>query len=386
LIEFDAEVSDKQHEFLYSPHKFTSFIGGVGSGKTFAGAFKALMMPAGSMGMVLAPTYPMMKDATLKTFIDMTIGAVKDFNKSDYHLTLKNGSEIIFRSADNPDRLRGPNLGWFWIDEGAMMTEEVWDIMLGRLRLDPGLAWITTTPKGYNWVYRIFGPDRMKEYHSVRASTRDNVWLPGGYVQSLQDKYSTAFAKQEIEGEFCEIGGTRVKREWIRYGEPPENLFITMGVDLAISVKAEADFSACVVVGEERTGDTRRYWVLDALRVQAPFHQVLQFIQATAAKWKPSKVVIEQVQYQAAVVQELLRTTALPVSGVRPDKDKLMRFQPLEARYEQGLVWHSTSLPREFEDELLGFPVGEHDDMVDALAYAYQSLGEQLPSAMWVDL
>jgi hypothetical protein len=62
---------------------------------------------------------------------------------------------------------------------------------------------------------------------------------------------------------------------------------------------------------------------------------VLAFIQSLAEKYRPSVIAIESVQYQAAVVEELLRSTNLPIQAVRPDKDKLTRFLPLEARYEQ---------------------------------------------------
>ena len=77
--------------------------------------------------------------------------------------------------------------------------------------------------------------------------------------------------------------------------------------------------------------------------------------------------------YQAVVVQELLRQTTLPIKGVTPDKDKVTRAQPLALRYEQGLVSHE-QLPSWFEDELLAFPQGAHDDSVDALVYAYQAV------------
>jgi predicted phage terminase large subunit-like protein len=104
---------------------------------------------------------------------------------------------------------------------------------------------------------------------------------------------------------------------------------------------------------------------------------VLRFIEMMAAKWNPSMIGIEQVQYQAAVVQELLRRTKLPIRGIRPDRDKVTRFAPLEARYEQSQVMHCQGLPAYFEDELLSFPVGRHDDVVDALAYAWQVCGSK---------
>ena len=143
---------------------------------------------------------------------------------------------------------------------------------------------------------------------------------------------------------------------------------VTMGVDLAISTKDGADYTAAVVVARHPDG---RIWVLDAARTRATFQDVLRFVQAMAAKHQPSTILVEQVQFQAAVVSELLRTTSLPVRGVRPDKDKLTRFQPIEARLEQGMVLLDPGLSDDFQKELLAFPLGEHDDQVDALAYAY---------------
>jgi phage terminase large subunit-like protein len=51
--------------------------------------------------------------------------------------------------------------------------------------------------------------------------------------------------------------------------------------------------------------------------------------------------------------------------------DKLVRFQPILARYEQGLVYHVPGLPNEFEEELFAFPEGEYKDQCDALGLAY---------------
>ena len=76
-------------------------------------------------------------------------------------------------------------------------------------------------------------------------------------------------------------------------------------------------------------------------------------------------------------MQELMRRTKLPIRGIRPDRDKITRFAPLEARYEQGQVVHVEGLPPYWQDELLSFPVGRHDDVVDAMAYAWQVIGQR---------
>jgi predicted phage terminase large subunit-like protein len=83
---------------------------------------------------------------------------------------------------------------------------------------------------------------------------------------------------------------------------------------------------------------------------------------------------IEDVQYQKAMVQQIAAQTTLNVQGIKPDKDKVSRFAPLEGRYELGQIIHVRGLEPEFEAELLSFPMGNHDDMVDAMSIAFAAL------------
>lgn len=166
------------------------------------------------------------------------------------------------------------------------------------------------------------------------------------------------------------LDGALFKRDWIQYGTAPKGCRIAMGVDLAISSRDTADYTAIVVMARDEFG---KLYVLDAVRERVDFPNALRLIRNVADKWSPKAILIEQVAFQAVVVQELLRQTTLPIKGVVPDKDKVTRAQPLALRYEQRLVWHER-LPSWFEDEMLAFPNAEHDDAVDALVYAYQGV------------
>lgn len=210
-IEFRFKPLPKQREFIFSPKPFSGFVGGVGSGKTLAGAVKTIIqsIQLGKPGVIVAPTYPMLRDATAYTLLNDVLipwGIPYSYNKSDAEIEVYN-TRILLRSADKPDRLRGPNLAWAWLDEAAMMRASVWDIILGRLRMGPPIAWITTTPAGYNWVYRSFVERGDDNYHMVQARTFDNKYLPGEYIESLQAAYTGEFAKQELEGEFTYFEG-----------------------------------------------------------------------------------------------------------------------------------------------------------------------------------
>lgn len=195
-----------QDDFVQCRDRFTALIGGIGSGKSHAGAVKDILAASEgrTLGMVTAPTYPMLRDATLRTFLDLAGPLVRDFHKSEMLATMVNGSEVLFRSADNPDRLRGPNLHWWHGDEGALYGKDVWPIMIGRLRAGgkAGRAWVTTTPKGRNWLY-----ERQGEIAIFRARTRDNPFLASEFVVSLEASYTGQFARQELEGEFVTFEG-----------------------------------------------------------------------------------------------------------------------------------------------------------------------------------
>jgi len=124
------------------------------------------------------------------------------FDKQKMVIRFKNRSVIYLRSADRPDNLRGPNLSWFYIDEAAKVPHKVWKIMLGRLRVAPEQGWITTTPRGRNWVWQEFARKPRHEYEYFVGSTAENLTLSTGYKDSIKDSYSGSFLRQEFYGEF----------------------------------------------------------------------------------------------------------------------------------------------------------------------------------------
>ena len=200
------ELYGTQHDFVACQDRFTGFIGGIGSGKSYAGAVKAMLysQTPGTLGLVIAASYPMLRDATLRTFRQVAEATIAETHASEMRLTLRNGAEVLFRSADQPDRLRGPNISWAWIDEASLCGAETWEITIGRLRADgkAGPCWITTTPKGRNWVYQ-----RQAQMSIFRSTTAGNPYLSREFVESLHAAYEGKFAQQELLGEFVGFDG-----------------------------------------------------------------------------------------------------------------------------------------------------------------------------------
>jgi PBSX family phage terminase large subunit len=213
------ELFGRQYEFVFSPAHYAALNGGIGSGKSIAGAVRALSAGLGAIGgqkvqtpnvgMVTAPTYPMLRDSTLRTFREIAGEFIAEYQKSENIATLVNGSEVLFRSADEADRLRGPNITYWWGDEAAYYSADVWRVMIGRLRQfgQQGYAWVTTTPKGRNWLYREFVQQQRDDYAIFNVRTAQNPFLEAAFVDSLQAAYTGDFARQELEGDFVAFEG-----------------------------------------------------------------------------------------------------------------------------------------------------------------------------------
>ena len=194
--------------------RFKGFSGPVGSGKSQAlcqEAIKLAYINSGRMGLIGAPTYPMLRDATL-----MSMLAVLDensipfeLNKAENTLTLEDtGSKILFRSMDDYERLRGTNLAWFGIDELTYTHEEAWIRLEARLR-DPEATrlcgYAVWTPKGFDWVYRRFIRGMTDGYACVLARANENRYLlekVPDFYERLKTSYDEAFYKQEVLGEY----------------------------------------------------------------------------------------------------------------------------------------------------------------------------------------
>lgn len=203
-------VSPKQKRFITSPAKYPAFIGGVGSGKTYSGCLRALLrLDAGMDGVIVAPTYPLLRDVTQRTFFEWAdrLGVRYSFQKAEERVEIS-GAVVLFRSADAPERLRGLNLNWAYLDEAALMSEKTWRIILGRLRVGTNpSAWITTTPAGFNWIWKQWVDLRNPDYQMIQVASWENPFVSTDYVEGLKANYVGEFAKQEIEGDFVAFEG-----------------------------------------------------------------------------------------------------------------------------------------------------------------------------------
>jgi hypothetical protein len=208
--------------------RFKGFSGPIGSGKSQALCQEAIRMSyinAGRLGLVGAPTYPMLRDATQNTLFEILDRnrIPHDFNKAENVLIMRDTrSKVLFRAVDEFDRLRGTNLAWFGVDELTYTPEDAWLVLEGRLR-DPRAkrlcGFAVWTPKGYDWVYRRFLDQPVEGYEAVIARAFENRHvlerIPDFY-ERLKRSYDENFFRQEVLGEYVNSSGGRVYAQFDR--------------------------------------------------------------------------------------------------------------------------------------------------------------------------
>lgn len=138
--------------------------------------------------------------------------------------------------------------------------------------------------------------------------------------------------------------------------------------DLATSESQQADYTVCAVWWMAPDGTLI---LVDVIRERLPHPRQLQLAEAVQARWGAVLHGIEAVGYQLGMVQEAV-AAGLPAVELRVPGDKWLRALSIAAWYEAGRVYHRRApWLATVEDELLAFPAGLHDDIVDAVAYAY---------------
>lgn len=199
-------------------HRWSAYIGGVGSGKTHILVIQALreaMIP-GTRGLLGAPSYRMLYDVTMKKFFELCPPEwIKNWSVTRMALTLRNDSEILFRSFDNADSLQGHDLDWFGGDEMGLVAVSVFRQMQARLRRPGGRhkGFIVGNPAGpTHWTYHYFvnlAREYPADYNLTGATSYENTFLNAAYTEEMAKSYGkdSLYYRRFVLGEFVAFEG-----------------------------------------------------------------------------------------------------------------------------------------------------------------------------------
>lgn len=360
---------------------------------------------------LLAKDYPTGKPS-IDTFLEvlrqagLTKGKDYAYNKTERRFEFfESGSVVQFRTADDPQSLRGYGLDILWIDEAAFIpTGEAYTVTYPALSDRLGMVITTTTPWGKNWLYEEFfsgsaleDPDEFR----VQYTSIDNPYFSRAEWERARDRYHPIFFKQEYLASFDAMEGLSLQGDWLRYwtagdADPKTGdqslkhlldvetgryrLRVYMGIDPAISISDQADFFAIAVVGV--TDDNEQVYLLDTFLGRVPFPDQVDLIREWQLKWRPELIGVESNAFQKAIAQQAARLDTFP--GIVPviskgvKNERILTMSPL---FKIGKV-RINRRHGDFIDQWLAFDAekkNQKDDLLDAVEIALGTAGVLLP-------
>ena len=309
------------------------------------------------------------------------------YEPSKRRLTWPNGSMATTYSADEPERLRGPQHTDAWGDElGAWRYPDALDQLELGLRLgdDPRMV-ITTTPKPIKMLKELIIREG-KDVAVTRGSSYANLAnLSPKFIDKIIRRYEgTRLGRQEINAELLDdvpgalwartrIEGLRISKEQL-----PSLSRIVVAIDPAVTSGEDADETGIIVAGLDRNGHG---YVLDDLSGQyQPLEWAAKAIEAYK-KYSADRIVAE-VNNGGEMVEATIRMVDpnAPYKAVRASRGKVIRAEPVSALYEQGRI-HHVGTYADLEDQMCSFTTdfdrteaGYSPDRLDAMVWGFHEL------------
>jgi len=165
-----------------------------------------------TIGWAAAPTNPKLHRYVIPAFQQLIPQEwVLDWSEEYKDLRLRNGSLIHFQTLEDPDQGRGQGLDWLWIDEVCELTDMHWKVISPSLTDKQGVAFFTTSPRSYDWVYEKFykpAEDQVPGFWACHAKTRDNPIITDAYLAQERVRMGDdAMFRQEYEADFVIFTG-----------------------------------------------------------------------------------------------------------------------------------------------------------------------------------
>ena len=300
----------------------------------------------------------------------------------------KEVARVEFYSAEEPERLRGPQFSAAWGDEVAAWNkdEDTWNMLQFCLRLGkhPRVC-ITTTPKPTKLVRKLLKDPKT---HVTTGSTFDNKNnLAGTYLEAVKSQYEgTRLGRQELYAEVMEeaegalwttqmLDDAQVSRE-----DLPQLNRIVVSLDPAVTSNAESDMTGIVVAGIDVNG--KGYVLGDYTGRLSPQGWASKAIELYH-QHQADRIVAERNQGGDMVRRTIeVEDETVPIKLVHASRGKFARAEPISALYERGLVYHVRNPEdgynlNELETQMRTWePLGSigSPDRLDALVWALTDL------------
>lgn len=219
---YKIDLLPAQRKFIEIPEDIPNrsqyislYQGGFGSGKTFSGSLKGLLIAIKypySEGLVGASTYALLSQTTLPKYIEHldNLGWNYTWNEKKQTLTLANGSTILFKHFEDPEDLKSIDKHWCEIEEMSQISEDSFNMLLSRIRKAPRPEWgeryiwqifgHSNPQSSKGWIYDKFKRNPLPNFRRIIAPTTENYHLPADFVNNLEKTYSKEYFAINVLG------------------------------------------------------------------------------------------------------------------------------------------------------------------------------------------
>lgn len=406
----EAEAEELLHDWRFTARReqvapegdwqVWAYVAGRGAGKTRSGAewIREKVKTGSSRIALIAPTAADARDVMIEGesgLLAVCWEGDRDhkgratgrpiYEPSKRRLTWANGAIATAFSADEPDRLRGPQFDTGWCDEIAAWNyaQEAWDMFMFGLRLgDAPQAMATTTPRPIPLLRQIVSASTSVVTRGSTYANRAN--LAASYLDKIVTRYEgTRLGRQELLGEILDdFPGALWTRAMVDAAKVdvrvPDLQRVVVAIDPSGTGGEDDDGDSIGIVVAGRGVDGQAYVLTDRTCKLSPAAWARRAVEA-ATEFKADRIVAER-NFGGAMVEAVIRTAGarVPYKEVTASRGKVVRAEPIAALYEQGRVKHASGLT-DLEDQMCamtgeGFMGDGSPDRVDALVWALTEL------------
>ena len=316
-----------------------------------------------------------------------------------------NGSQIIFAGINDNTAINLKsiaNINYCWVEESAFISEYAYNILKPTIRAENSKIFFSFNPQSKeDFIYqKVLNAKNEPLTKAVKVTYADNPFFPS--VLETDRRQAKGLMPIDLynhiwEGEPLEFNDSQViNTSLFGYYEKIDFTFneIFICADTAYSKKESADFS---VIGVFGLYDGKLYF-LRLLRGRWDFNE-LQTMLKSAYEWArdnyapPQNIIIEKKASGISLLQELQRTTNLPISEITPKTDKFSRVSDVLSDLPRLLLPLEKNALNSWVDEFLleckAFRSDlkhNHDDQVDVMCYALQYTKQDLYKVNWYEI
>ncbi len=333
---------------------------------------------------LIGPTASSVRDIMVEGDSGIQVISRPDFRPlyepSKRKLTWPNGAVAHTYSAEEPDRLRGPQFEKIWADELAVWKyPEAWDMAKLSLRLGrKPQAIITTTPKPKRVLKELIAD---KDCVVTGGSTYDNIQnLAESFYKTIVEKYEgTTLGQQEIYAVLLEeLPDALWQRKMIADNRVSdinldELVRIVVGIDPAGTSKETSSETGILVCGVD--SNLEGYVIDDLSCRRRPKGWASEAIRAYQ-KYGADRIIAE-MNFGGEMVESVIRNVDPDVSykSIYASRGKRARAEPISALYEKGRI-HHVGVFKDLEDQQCNFTpeTKKSPDRIDALVWCFTEL------------